>query len=67
MSEIFIPTSLWEQTRGLKYQIFEAMDATFLRDIMIEYISFLFKLNVIVLSTIVPEWFITICFSRLPF
>ena len=25
-----------EQTRGLKFQIFEAMDATFLRDIMIE-------------------------------
>lgn len=36
MSEIFIPTSLWEQTRTLKYQIFEAMDASFLKDIMIE-------------------------------
>lgn len=36
MSEIFVPTSLWEQTRGQKYQIFEAMDAAFLKDIMIE-------------------------------
>ena len=36
MSEIFIPTSLWEQTRGLKYQIFEAMDASFLKDIMLD-------------------------------
>ena len=26
MSEMFVPTSLWEQTRHLKYQIFEAMD-----------------------------------------
>lgn len=36
MSEVFIPTSLWEQTRGLKYQIFEAMDASFLKEIMTE-------------------------------
>lgn len=36
MSEIFIPTSLWEQTRVLKYQIFEAMDASLLKEIMID-------------------------------
>lgn len=36
MSEIFIPTSLWEQTRQGQYQIFEAMDASFLKDIMID-------------------------------
>lgn len=36
MSEIFIPTSLWEQTRSMQYQIFEAMDASLLKEIMIE-------------------------------
>ena len=36
MSEMFVPTSLWEQTRHLKFQIFEAMDASFLKEIMIE-------------------------------
>lgn len=36
MSEIFIPTSLWEQTRHGQYQIFEAMDASFLKDIMVD-------------------------------
>jgi hypothetical protein len=36
MSEMFVPTSVYEQTRNLKYQIFEAMDASFLKEIMIE-------------------------------
>lgn len=36
MSEIFIPTSLWEQTRTMQYQIFEAMDASLLKEIMVE-------------------------------
>ena len=36
MSEMFVPTSLYEQTRDLKYQIFEAMEASFLREIMLE-------------------------------
>jgi hypothetical protein len=36
MSEVFIPTSLWEQTRLLQYQIFEAMDAALLKEIMLE-------------------------------
>lgn len=36
LSEMFVPTSLWEQTRSLKYQIFEAMDASFLKEIMID-------------------------------
>ena len=35
MSESLIPTSLWEQTRNNPdLQLFEAMDATFLRDMM---------------------------------
>jgi hypothetical protein len=35
MSESFIPTSLWEQTRNNPdLQLFEAMDASFLRDMM---------------------------------
>ncbi len=35
MSEIFIPTSLWEQTRNNPdLQLFEAMDASFLRDVL---------------------------------
>jgi len=33
---MFIPTSLWEQTRFLEFQIFEAMDASFLRELMVE-------------------------------
>jgi hypothetical protein len=36
MSEMFVPTSLWEQTRDLKNQIFDAMDASFLKEIMVE-------------------------------
>lgn len=36
MSEMFVPTSLWQQTRHLEYQIFEAMDANFLKQIMVE-------------------------------
>jgi hypothetical protein len=36
MSEMFVPTSVYEQTRHLKYQIFEAMDANFLKEIMVE-------------------------------
>lgn len=35
MSEMFIPTSLWESTRGLKYQIFEAMPASDLCEFML--------------------------------
>ena len=34
LSEMYIPTSLWEQTRSLKYQIFEAMDAAQLNELM---------------------------------
>ena len=34
LSEMYIPTSLWEQTRSLKYQIFEAMDASQLTELM---------------------------------
>ena len=36
LSEMYIPTSLWEQTRTLKYQIFEAMDAASLNELMAE-------------------------------
>ena len=34
-SEMLIPTSLWEQTRQEKLEIFSAMDATEIRDIMV--------------------------------
>ena len=34
LSEMYIPTSLWESTRSLKYQIFEAMDASQLNELM---------------------------------
>ena len=34
-SEMLIPTSLWEQTRNEKLEIFSAMDATEIRDIMV--------------------------------
>jgi hypothetical protein len=34
LSEMFIPTSLLEQTQDLKFQIFEAMDATQLAQMM---------------------------------
>ena len=34
MSEMYIPTSLWEQTRHLKYQIFEAIDAQHINSLM---------------------------------
>lgn len=36
MSEMYIPTSLWESTRHMKYQIFEAMDAQQLNDMMVQ-------------------------------
>jgi hypothetical protein len=63
-SEIFIPTSLWEQTRGMKYQIFEAVDASFLRDIMTEYDRNLpYNFYIIVLSVIAAGCKIPI-FSR---
>ena len=34
LSEMFIPTSLWEQTADLKFQIFEALDAEHLIGLM---------------------------------
>ena len=36
MSEMYIPTSLWESPRHMKYQIFEAMDAQQLNELMIQ-------------------------------
>eukprot|EP00347_Sterkiella_histriomuscorum_P010120 403377528 len=36
MSEMYIPTSLWEQTRHLKYQIFEAMEVSDLRGFLLQ-------------------------------
>lgn len=36
MSEMFIPTSLWEQTRHLENQIFDAMPVDALNDLMIQ-------------------------------
>ena len=36
MSEMFIPTSLWEQTRQLENQIFDAMPVEALNDLMIQ-------------------------------
>ena len=36
MSETFIPTSLWEQTKDLEYRIFEAISADDLFDLMYE-------------------------------
>ena len=36
MSEMFIPFSLWEANRELEFQIFEAMPADSLREIMLE-------------------------------
>ena len=35
LSEMYIPTSLWESTRHMKYQIFEAMDAQSLNEMMV--------------------------------
>jgi len=35
MSEMYIPTSLWEQTRHLKYQIFEAIDVGDLKGLLL--------------------------------
>lgn len=35
LSEMYIPSSLWESTRHMKYQIFEAMDAQQLNDLMV--------------------------------
>ena len=34
-SEMLIPTSLWEQTRSEKLEIFSAMDAEEIRDLMV--------------------------------
>lgn len=34
LSEMFIPTSLWEQTKDLRFQIFEALDADHLIGLM---------------------------------
>ena len=34
-SEMLIPTSLWEQTRNEKLEIFSAMDAAEIRDLMV--------------------------------
>lgn len=36
MSELFIPTSLWEQTRHLENQIFDAMPVETLNDFMVQ-------------------------------
>jgi len=36
MSEMYIPTSLWESTRHLKYQIFEAMEISDLRGFLLQ-------------------------------
>ena len=36
LSEMYIPTSLWESTRHMKYQIFEAMDAQQLNELMVQ-------------------------------
>jgi len=36
MSEMFVPTSLWEQTRHLEHQIFDAIDASFLKELLME-------------------------------
>ena len=36
MSEMFIPSSLWEQTRHLENQIFDAMPVESLNDLMNE-------------------------------
>ena len=36
MSEMFIPTSLWEQTRHMENQIFDAMPVESLNDLMRE-------------------------------
>ena len=37
-SEMLIPTSLWEQTRNEKLEIFSAMDAAEIRDLMVRYV-----------------------------
>ena len=36
MSEMFIPTSLWEQTKDLEYRIFEAIAADNFFELMYE-------------------------------
>jgi hypothetical protein len=36
LSEMYIPSSLWESTRHMKYQIFEAMDAQQLNEMMVQ-------------------------------
>jgi hypothetical protein len=33
---MYIPTSLWEQTKHLKYQIFEAMEVSDLKELMMQ-------------------------------
>jgi hypothetical protein len=35
MSEMFIPTSLWQQTKHMERQIFSALDPAFLKQIMV--------------------------------
>lgn len=37
MGEMFIPTSLWEQTKHLEYQIFDAMPADVLYELMMDF------------------------------
>ena len=39
-SEMLIPTSVWEQTRNEKLEIFSCMEASEIKDIMVRYVSF---------------------------
>ena len=39
LSEMIIPTSVYDQTKDLKFQIFEAIEASFIRDMMLESFS----------------------------
>jgi hypothetical protein len=34
MSEMFIPSSVWEQSNGLKYGIFELIEADIIHEMM---------------------------------
>jgi len=36
MSEMFVPTSLWQQTKNNERQIFSALDPEFLKSIMVQ-------------------------------
>ena len=38
-SEMFIPISLWEQTKHLEYQIFDAMPADVLYELMMDFFN----------------------------